>query len=133
MSMEAINRRDSDKRLAVTAESLYLLNLMFPLIPLVFMLIMYRRRFGEAAALGRNHLRQSLLAAFISSGLFILANLFILAHGGYRSVAALITFEVYFIAVVPLFVVPGLMALLRAMNEQEFRYPLIGRLIGDAR
>lgn len=133
MSVDDITLRHSDKRLAVTAQSLYLLNLLFPLIPLPFLLGIYFRRVADAGALGRNHLRQALVAALVSSALFIAANGVVLVYGGYRSVVALITFEVYFIAVVPLFVIPGLMALLRAMNEQECRFPLIGGLLGGDR
>jgi uncharacterized Tic20 family protein len=132
MTVDDITRRHSDRRLAVTAQGLYLLNLLFPLIPLVFLLAIYFRRVADAGALGRNHLRQALPAALVSSVLFVLANGVVLAYGGYRSVVALITFEVYFIAVVPLFVIPGLMGLLRAMNEQEFRFPILGRFVrGD--
>ena len=110
------------------SESLYLLNLLFPLIPLGFLLVMRQRRLADAGVLGRSHLVQATTVAYISSALFILANVIILLFGGYKSVTALVTFEVYFIAVVPLFVIPGLLALLRAMNEQPASYPLIGRL-----
>lgn len=128
MSVDAIRRRHSDKGLAILAESLYLLNLLFPLIPLAFMLLIRRRRFAEAGVLGRSHLQQATTVATISSILFVIANLVVLMFGGYKSVTALVTFEIYFIAVVPIFVIPGLLALLRAMNEQPARYPLIGRM-----
>ena len=132
MSVDAINRRQSDKGLAILAESLYLLNLLFPLIPLGVMLIVRHRRFADAGKLGRSHLAQATAVAIISSLLFVAANLVIVMYGGYRSVAALITFEIYFIAIVPLFVIPGLLALLRAMNEQPARYPFIGHLGGGS-
>ena len=74
-----------------------------------------------------NHLGQALAGALISTTLFILANLIIVLQGGYRSVTALIVFEVYFVVVVPIMLIPGLMALIKAMSGEPFRYPLIGR------
>ncbi|MBL3598597.1 MAG: hypothetical protein JMN25_01855 [gamma proteobacterium endosymbiont of Lamellibrachia anaximandri] len=114
------------KTLAIISEGLYLLNLLFPLLPLLGLAwLRYRHRSSEFD-LVRNHLPQAFIGACISSSIFVAANLLILALGGYGSIAALITFEVYFIAVVPLFLIPGLMALIKAMSGQQCRYPLIG-------
>ncbi len=115
------------KPLAVISEGLYLLNLLFPLLPMIGLAwLRYRHRNSEFD-LVRNHLPQAFIGACISSGIFVVANLLILALGGYASIASLITFEVYFIAVVPLFLIPGLMALIKAMSGHHYGYPLIGR------
>ena len=60
--------------------------------------------------------------AVIGEGLYLL----ILLLGGYRSLHALVIFEVYYILVVPLFLIPGLIGLIKAMAGQIYRYPLIG-------
>ncbi len=115
------------KSLAIISEGLYLLNLLFPLLPLLGLAWLHYRHRNSEFDLVRNHLPQAFIGACISCSIFIAANLLVLALGGYGSIAALITFEVYFIAVVPLFLIPGLMALIKAMSGQQFRYPLIGR------
>ncbi|RLJ19023.1 hypothetical protein DJ031_10030 [bacterium endosymbiont of Escarpia laminata] len=115
------------KPLAIISQGLYLLNLLFPLLPMIGLAwLRYRHRNSEFVLL-RNHLPQAFIGACISSGIFIAANLLILLLGNYGSIASLIIFEVYFIAVVPLFLIPGLMALIKAMSGQQYRYPLIGR------
>ena len=119
-------RGTSGKPLAVIGEGLYLLNLLFPLLPLLGLLWLYTRRHNHPAALVRVHLRQALLGAVIVALLFLGANLMILLLGGYRSLHALVIFEVYYILVVPLFLIPGLIGLIKAMSGQIYRYPLIG-------
>ena len=114
------------KRIAVIGEGLNLLNLLFPLLPLLGLAWLWSRHRTDDSALLRNHLRQALRAAMISSAVFLAANLLILYLGGYRGIQALIVFEVYFILVVPLFLIPGLLGLLRAMDGRPYRYPLIG-------
>lgn len=121
------------KTLAVVAEGLYMLNLLFPLVTWLALLVLYLRKRDSAPELGKIHLRQAFVAATLSSTIFLLANLLILVLGGYRSISALVIFEVYFIAVVPLFLIPGLIGLIKAMSGQPYRFPLIGRrvLAGD--
>ncbi|MES9937699.1 MAG: DUF4870 domain-containing protein [Sedimenticola sp.] len=119
------------KPLAVTAQGLYLLNLLFPLLPMLGLVGINLSRGKSAPELARGHMRQALAGAIISSCLFLIANLIIVTQEGYRSVTALIVFEIYFVAVVPIMLIPGLMALIKAMAGQPFRYPLIGRF-GDS-
>ena len=114
--------------LAIISEGLYLLNLLFPLLPLLGLSWFYSRHRNHATALVRIHLRQAFIAAFISTGIFLGANLLILSLGGYFSLHALIIFEVYYIFVVPLLLFPGLIGLTKAISAQVYRFPLIGRL-----
>ncbi len=125
--MNTTTQSDADKTLAVVSEGLYLLNLLFPLLPLLGLIWLRYRHRKHMAALVRNHLPQACRAACIATAVFIAANLLILLLGGYRSIHALIVFEVYFIIVVPLFLIPGLFGLIKAMAAQTYRYPLIGR------
>ena len=114
------------KSLAVIGEGLYLLNLLFPLLPMLGLLWLNTRRHRYPVALARIHLRQALLGAVLTTLLFLGANALILLLGGYRSLHALVIFEVYYILVVPLFLIPGLIGLIKAMAGQVYRYPLIG-------
>jgi uncharacterized Tic20 family protein len=115
------------KRLAVISEGLYLFNLLFPVIPLLGLGWIYSRHRGHEIGLVRNHLGQAFFGATIATTIFLAGNALILLLGGYHSISALIIFEVYFIIVVPLFLIPGLLGLIKAMASQHYRYPLIGR------
>lgn len=115
------------KSYAVIGEGLYLLNLLFPVISLLGLAWFYFRYRDHETAMVRSHLRQAFIAAVISTLLFMSANMLIILLGGYRSLHALIIFEVYCIAIVPLFLIPGLLGLIKAMAGQSYRYPLIGR------
>ena len=117
------------RRLAVTAQALYLLNLLFPLLPLLALAGIAMLHSGRGVPLARNHLRQGLAGAILSSLLFIAANLLIITQGGYRSMAALVVFELYYVLVVPLLLVPGLIGILRAISGREFQFPLLGRFL----
>lgn len=114
------------KTLAIVSQGLYLLNLLIPLLPLVVLSLLYLNRDVGGKPLARINLTQALIGAGISSLLFIAANLLILLLGGYRSLQALIIFEVYYILLVPVFLIPGLIALIKAMSGQIYRFPLIG-------
>lgn len=116
------------KRLAIGAQVLFMLNLLFPLLPLLALALLALWHPQRQLPLARNHLRQGLAGAMASSLLFIAANLAIITQGGYRSMTALVAFELYYLLVVPLFLVPGLLGILRAMAGTEFRFPLLGRL-----
>ncbi len=118
------------RAIAIISEALYLFNLLFSLLPLLALIWLYFRHRDHPAALARIHLRQALIGALIVSAIFLGANLLILLLGGYHSIATLIVFEVYYIAVVPLFLIPGLLGLIKAMAGDAYQYPVIGRLAG---
>lgn len=117
------------KNLAVLSEGLYLLNLLLQLIPLMVLAWLYvRHRNSEIALLG-NHVRQTFFAALIASTIFLCAGVLVFTFGDNRTMSALIVFEIYYLVCVPLMLIPGLFGLLRAMAGQEYRYPLIGRIL----
>ena len=116
---------DPGKSLAVIAVGLYLLNLLLPLLALMGIAGLYVMHRRHGSKLVRVNLYQTLVGSVISTSLFLLANLLIVILGGYRSLHALIIFEVYYILVVPLFLIPGLIALIKAMSGQCYVFPLI--------
>ncbi|WP_457676234.1 hypothetical protein [Thiolapillus sp.] len=120
---------------AIAAESLYLLNLLFPVIPLIFLALVYFRSRGIHNEYLRSHTLQPWIAALVSTALFLLINLVAWLMGGYASldtlvsIHSLVALEVYTLLVILPFLVPGLFALTRAMSGQAWRYPLIGRFL----
>ena len=126
MSEEVPIDESPGKRIAVIGQALYLLNLLFPLLPLLGLAWLHARHGAHAPRLARVNTRQALAGAAVSTALFAAANLLILALGGYRSLHALIIFEVYYIVVVPAFLIPGLIALIKALSGQVYRFPLFG-------
>ena len=83
----------------------------------------------------RSHVIQPWSAALISTALFCLINLIAALAGGYTSldnlisIHSLVALEVYTLLVILPFLVPGLLALTKAMSGQAWRYPLIGRFL----
>lgn len=123
------------KGLAIAGEGLFLLNLLFPLLPLIPLGLVYYRNRDKNNLFLESHLRQPWLAALISSALFILINIVAAVSGGYSSleniisIHTLIALEVYTLAVILPFTVPGLLGLTKAISGHAYRYPLLGRLL----
>ncbi len=126
---------DPYKGQAIAAESLYLLNLLFPIIPLIFLAFVYFRSRGIHSEYLRSHTLQPWIAALISTTLFLVINLVAWLMGGYSSlenlvsIHSLVALEVYTLLVILPFLIPGLFAITKAMSGQAWRYPLIGRFL----
>ncbi len=126
---------DPYKGRAIAAESLYLLNLLFPIIPLIFLTFVYFRSRSVHSEYLRSHTLQPWIAALVSTALFLLINLVAWLMGGYASldklvsIHSLVALEVYTLLVILPFLIPGLFAITKAMSGQAWRYPLIGRFL----
>ena len=113
--------------LAVTAEALYLSNLLLlPGIAFAVLVWLYLRHRATATALAASHLRQTLVASVWAGLLLIAANLIILLLGGYRAPYTWVVLVIYFTVCHSTLVVLGILGLSKAMAGQTFRYPLIG-------
>lgn len=119
----------AENHTAAFAEAFYIANLLFVGVFYLALWILYLRRYKQATTVTRNHLKQTLIASSISTALFATINLFILLGSGYASLPALISLEVYFMLLVPVFLVFGILGFIKAINHRNYRYPLIGRLI----
>ncbi|MEN8212972.1 MAG: hypothetical protein ABFR19_01295 [Pseudomonadota bacterium] len=129
-SIKNAPEHDSGTTIAMVAEGLFLLNLfLLPVVSYVILALLYLRQRNHESRLARNHLKQAFYAAGISTALFLLSNLLILLYGGYHSVALLIAIEVYLVVVVTPFAIVGIFGLLKAMTQQDYRYPLIGKYL----
>jgi len=119
-----------DGSLAVTAEALYLGNLLIlPGIAFGVLLYLYLHHRQDAAPLARSHLEQTLVASLWGGGLLVLVNLLIILLGGYQGVHTWIIVITYFTVCHATLVVFGAYGLAKAMAGQCWRYPLVGKIL----
>ncbi|WJW75446.1 hypothetical protein QVG61_13300 [Thiohalobacter sp. IOR34] len=118
-------------RLAVTAEVLYLANLLLlPLLAFLALLYLYRRHRASAPDPAACHLRQTLSASLWAGLLLVAANLLIVALGGYDAPYTWLVVILYFTVCHSTLVMLGIFGLARAMAGQCVRFPLLGRFPG---
>lgn len=114
--------------LAVAAEVLYLVNLLLlPGLAFLLLLIVYFSRISSAPPLPACHLRQTVSASLWAGALLVVANIAIVALGGYRSPHTWLVVIIYFTTVHATLVLLGVLGLAKAMAGQLYRYPLVGR------
>ncbi len=121
-------------RTAIYGVVLFMANVLFVIFGGVFYLalwVLVIRRYKTSSPVTQNHLKQALIAASLTTAIFIILNVFILSTGGYipLSRSAILAIELYGIVVLPAFMGLGVYALSKAIRHEEVRYPLIGRLI----
>ncbi len=127
-SVEQAPHNPAGQTLAVSAEALYLLNLLLlPGLAFVALVAVYLKSHGTAAPLAAAHLSQTLAASLWAGGLLVLANLAVLVLGGYQTLSAWIILAAYVVLVHASLVVCGAIGLARALAGQCWRFPLFGR------
>ncbi len=114
---------------AAYAEAFFMANLLFIGIFYIALWGLYLLRYKETSDIGKHHLKQTLVAASISTGIVIIMNIGILLTTGYASLAGLFMAELYLMLVVPVFLILGIFGFTKAVKEQDFTFPLIGRLV----
>lgn len=114
--------------LAVTAEVLYLVNLLLaPGLGFAILLRLYFRHRATAPQLAVCHLQQTVVASIWAGILLVVANLAILLLGGYTSANTWIVVILYFTTCHSTLVLLGVLGLSKAMAGQPYTFPLIGR------
>lgn len=114
--------------LAVMAEVLYLMNLLvLPGLAFLVLVFVYIRHIKQAPALAACHLRQTLSASVWAGIILVMANLVIIALGGYASSWTWVVVIIYFTVCHAALVLLGTVGLARAMAGKKIRFPLIGR------
>jgi uncharacterized Tic20 family protein len=113
--------------LAVTAEGLYLANLlMLPGIAFIAILWLYFRNKESAPKLALCHLRQTVSATLWAIAIILVLNGVIIASGGYGTSRMWMIIMIYFEVIhVPLILI-GVVGALKALQGKPFKYPLIG-------
>jgi uncharacterized Tic20 family protein len=117
---------------AAFAEAFFIANLLFVSVFYLALWLLYILRYEQSSSITRNHLKQALVASSISTTIFIIINIFIMLTSGYASVAALFSLEFYFMLLLPLFLVVGILGFSKAIKGLDFTYPLIGRFVREA-
>ena len=126
-------RNEPNNKLAVTAEALYLCNLLLlPGIAFVWLVVLYRKQRNVAAPLAHCHLRQTLAASIWAGVLLLPVTVLTIAVGGYESIGAWTVALLYFTVCHASLVLLGVVGLAKAMSGQTWRYPLIGPVCGSS-
>ena len=112
---------------AALAEAFFIGNLLFVGVFYLALWILYFFRYDKTSEVARRHLKQALICSSISTAIFVSINIFIILTTGYASVVALFSLEFYFMLLVPLFLVAGILGFSKAIKNLDFSCPLIGR------
>ena len=124
------NKKYKADHSGTVAEAFFIANLLFIGIFYILLWGLFFMSYKHATQVSKNHLKQTLVAASITTSIVILLNIIIVMTTGYASVEALISAEVYLMLVVPLFMVLGIFGFTRAVNEKDFIFPVIGKTLG---
>ncbi len=116
-----------DRALAVTAEALFLANLMVaPGLAFLALAWLWRTRRTGASRLARCHLDQTFWVSLIGGALLVLASGGVLLLGGLHWPWTWVIVILYFTCVHSTLILLGMVGLARAMAGREYVYPLIG-------
>ena len=113
---------------AITAQSLYLVNLLLaPGLGFILLLGLWWRRREGAPPLAAAHLAQTVSGSLWAGILLVVANALILLLGGYRGPNVWAIVITYFTLCHSVLIMFGAYGLAKAMAGQCWRYPLVGR------
>ena len=116
------------KSLAITAETLYLVNLMLaPGLAFGALVLLYLMKGKDADPLAANHLSQTVGVSVIGGTLIVLIIALILLLGGLESGYIWMVVVLYFTFVHSSLIFMGVFGLVKALNGQHFVYPWIGK------
>ena len=114
--------------LAITAESLYLVNLLLaPGLGFLLLAFLYLRYHHQVPPLAEAHLSQTFFASLWAGVILVLINGLILLLGGYTGTHTWVIVILYFTLAHSSLVLLGALGLARAMSGQCWRFPLVGR------
>ena len=98
-----------------------------PGLAFLLLLLVYMKNRGHAEPLAANHLSQT-VGVSLAGGVLILAIIaLLLLLGGFESGYTWMIVILYFTFIHSTLILMGVMGLVKALNGQHFRYPLIGR------
>ena len=118
---------DSDQSLAITAEALYLTNLLLlPGIAFIVLWVLYHKHSQSDLRLARCHIKQTFITSIWAGMLIIVVNALILIFGGYTQPWTWVVLIIYFTTIHSTLVLLGVLGLSRAMAGKHFHYPLLG-------
>lgn len=116
-----MNDATAQKRLAVTAPALYIVNLMFlPGLAFLALAWLWLTRRKTAGELARHHLDLAFYGSVVAGVLLVCVNLVIVLLGGLDNPTTWIVLILYFTLVHASLIVLGMVALIRALAGQHF-------------
>ena len=122
---QVANPSDTGQSLAVTAEALYLTNLLLlPGIAFIMLWILYNKHSHSDLLLARCHIKQTFSTSLWAGFLIVIVNAVILLFGGYTQVWTWMVLIIYFTAIHSTLVLLGVLGLARALAGKHFHYPL---------
>lgn len=112
------------------AEAFFIANLLFVGIFYIVLWGFYLLAYKNASQVSKNHIKQALWASTITTTIALALVIIAFMTTGFASVQALIMAEVYLMVIVPLFMILGILGFTKAINERDFKFPIIGSLLG---
>lgn len=123
----AADEADFDQVLAITAEGLFLSNLlMLPGISFLILVWLRWRYHHAAGALARCHIAQTFFVSLWGLALLVMLSAAFIALIGLHSQWTWVVVIIYFTCIHSTLVLVGVFGLSRAISRREFVYPLIG-------
>ncbi|MCK5903569.1 MAG: hypothetical protein KAG28_10535 [Cocleimonas sp.] len=110
---------------AAIAEAFFMAGLLFVGIFYIALWVLYLKYYDNASDITKRHLKQTLIASSISTAIFIIINIVIILGDGYISLTGLIGLEIYYMLIVPAFLMVGILGFSKAVNHDDFSFPLI--------
>jgi hypothetical protein len=101
---------------AAFAQAFFIANLLFVGVFYVALWGLYFLRRTHASTIAKSHLKQAMIASSISTSVFVLINSYIVLTQGYASLTALLSLEIYFMLIVPLFLFLGISWFIQAIK-----------------
>lgn len=130
--MKILEPTTQEIRIASTAATLYLLNiLLLPFAAFVLLLLLYQRQRHNVSTLVQCHLIQALRASICAGFMLILVSAGILLFGDLRQVGTWIVLILYVLCVHSVFILFGVFALTKALSGKLYFYPLIGKAVSQ--
>ncbi len=111
------------------AEAFFIGNLLFIGFFYIALWGLYLSAYEKTTSINKKHLQQTLAASSVTTLIVILLNIFIILTSGYASATALIVAEVYLMVLVPIFLFLGIWGFVKAINHQDYSYPLISKYV----
>lgn len=116
-------------RLAVTAEALFLINLMLaPGLAFLVLAWLWHKHHRDAEALARCHLDQTFYVSLIGGAAIFVAVTLVILAGGLDWAWTWVIVVLYFTLIHSTLILLGSLGLAKALSGKRYVYPLIGRI-----
>jgi len=128
-NLDSIEAKHAKDHIGSTSEAFYIANLLFVGLFYVLLWGLYFLSYKKASGVSQSHLKQTLIASSITTGIVVALNIIILLTTGYASATALILAEIYLMLIVPVFLILGILGFTKAVQGLDFTFPLIGKFV----